>query len=86
MAENGATLDYRYAVYSEPLVEGGYRVVFPAIPEIITFGRTLEEAREMAHDALRCHLEGLLEDGEPLPIEENAPAGAPVVETLAISV
>lgn len=41
-------MDYQYTVYFEPLLEGGYQVVFPAIPEIITFGRTLEEAREMA--------------------------------------
>jgi predicted RNase H-like HicB family nuclease len=38
-------------------------VVFPAIPEIVTFGRSLEEARRMAADALKCHLEGLIKDG-----------------------
>lgn len=79
-------MDYRYTVYFEPLTEGGYRVVFPAVPEIVTFGRSLNQARDMARDALRCHLEGLMQDGEPLPIESHAPKGAPVKETLAISV
>jgi predicted RNase H-like HicB family nuclease/predicted RNA binding protein YcfA (HicA-like mRNA interferase family) len=79
-------MDYQYTVYFEPLVEGGHRVVFPAIPEIVTFGRSLDEAREMARDALRCHLEGLMQDGEPIPIESNAPEGTPVKETLAITV
>jgi predicted RNase H-like HicB family nuclease len=79
-------MNYHYTVYFEPLIEGGYRVVFPAIQEIITFGRTLDEAREMAHDALRCHLEGLMQDGEPLPTEPHSPQGAPLKETLAITV
>jgi antitoxin HicB len=39
----------------------------PAIPEICTFGETLEEAREMARDAIRCFLESALKTGEPIP-------------------
>jgi len=38
---------YSYTVLFEPLEEGGYNVIVPAIPEICTFGETLEEAREM---------------------------------------
>jgi len=47
--------------------EGGYNVLAPAIPEICTFGETLEEAREMAGDAIRCYLESALETSEPIP-------------------
>ncbi|MGH7786985.1 MAG: type II toxin-antitoxin system HicB family antitoxin [Candidatus Binatia bacterium] len=54
---------HRFAAYFEPLTDGGYQVVFPAFPEIVTFGRTLAEARRMAKDALRCHIEGLIKDG-----------------------
>jgi predicted RNase H-like HicB family nuclease len=61
--------DYHYTVYFEPLAEGGYQVVFPSFPEIVTFGGTLEEARRMAAEALRCHLEGLIKDGETVPVE-----------------
>ncbi|HJU10683.1 MAG TPA: type II toxin-antitoxin system HicB family antitoxin [Candidatus Binataceae bacterium] len=60
-------------------------MVFPAIPEIVTWGRTLDEARAMASDALRCHLEGLKADGEALPVEERAPEGQLVREKLAIN-
>ncbi len=77
---------YKYTVYFAQLPDGTYQVVFPAIPEIITCGASLKEARAMALDALRCHLEGLLKDGEPLPIEERRPRRAPVKETLAINV
>lgn len=76
--------DYKYTVYFQPLAEGGYQVIFPAIPEIVTFGNTLEEARTMARDALRCHLEGLMQDGEPLPVE-HGPLGEPVKEAVAVS-
>lgn len=48
-------------------------MVFPAFPEIVTIGRTLAEARCMARDALRRHLEGLIKDSLRPPVsEENA--------------
>jgi predicted RNase H-like HicB family nuclease len=59
--------EYGYTTLFEPMPEGGYNVVVPAIPEICTFGETLEEAREMARDAIRCYLESALGTGEPIP-------------------
>jgi len=44
-----------------------YGVDFPDFPGCITAGRTLEEARRMAVEALALHVEGLLKDQEPLP-------------------
>ena len=41
----------------------------PAIPEIITFGMTMEEARNMAQDAIRCFLESALKSGEAIPTD-----------------
>ena len=49
--------------------ERGYQVTVPLLPGLITYGRTLAEAREMAADAIRVHLEGLRKDGEPIPDE-----------------
>jgi len=40
--------------------EGGYDIIVPAIPEICTFGKTREEARKMAEDAIRCCLESAM--------------------------
>ena len=45
----------------------GYNVVFPAIPDIVTWGRTMEEAEAHAKEALTCHIRGLEKDGESLP-------------------
>src|SRR5579871_1438321 len=44
-----------------------YGVDFPDFPGCITAGRTLEEARRMAGEALAFHVEGLRRDGEPIP-------------------
>lgn len=59
--------EYGYTTVFEPLPEGGFSVLVPAIPEICTYGDSLEEAREMARDAIRCFLESALETGEPIP-------------------
>jgi len=44
-----------------------YGVSFPDLPGVISAGRTLDEARQMAADALALHLEGMVEDGAALP-------------------
>ena len=43
--------------------DDGYTVTVPALPGLVTGGRTLEEARRMALDAIRCHLQSLLGEG-----------------------
>jgi antitoxin HicB len=49
----------------------GYQVTVPLLPGLITYGRTIAEAREMARDAILCHLEGLKKDGERIPDEKS---------------
>jgi predicted RNase H-like HicB family nuclease len=49
---------------------GGYVVTCPALPGLVTEGDTLEEAREMAADAILCYLEGLEKDGQQPPAME----------------
>jgi predicted RNase H-like HicB family nuclease len=74
--------EHRYTVQFEPVPEGGYHVTVPALPEIATFGETLDEAREMALDAIRCVLESMIEDNEPIPDDTPAPVHR---ETLAVT-
>ncbi len=62
-----AKKDCSYTVIFEPLEGGGYQVIVPALPEIITVGRTLQEARQMARDAVRCALEGMFKENVPFP-------------------
>ena len=56
-AYNEFVTEHGYTIQFDPLPEGGFSVFVPAIPEICTFGETMEEAREMAEDAIRCYLE-----------------------------
>ena len=72
---------YKYTVILQPLPEGGYSVLVPAIPEVCTFGDTIEEARRMAEDAIRCFIESALKTGEPIP-EDIEPALEQVGVTL----
>jgi predicted RNase H-like HicB family nuclease len=44
-----------------------YGVSFPDLPGCITAGRTLDEARAMAGEALGLHLRGLVEDHNVIP-------------------
>jgi len=44
-----------------------FGVSFPDFPGCITSGATLDEAREMAEEALAFHIEGLEKDDEALP-------------------
>lgn len=44
-----------------------YGVSFPDFPGVVTAGASLEEARELAEQALAFHVEGLIEDGKAVP-------------------
>jgi len=72
---------YNYTVVFEPVPDGGYNVVVPAIPEIITFGETLEDAKEMAADAIKCYIESALKAKEPIPEDKK-----PSIERVAVHV
>jgi len=47
--------------------DSDYGVSFPDFPGIVTAGRSLDEARAMAEEALAFHIEGMAKDGEPIP-------------------
>lgn len=44
-----------------------FGVSFPDFPGCITAGKTLDEARRMAAEALAMHIAGMAEDGEAIP-------------------
>ena len=47
--------------------DSGYGVTVPDLPGCFSAGDTLGEAIESAREAIACHIEGLLMDGEPIP-------------------
>jgi predicted RNase H-like HicB family nuclease len=60
---------YQFTIIIERQPEGEYLVSVPALPGCYTEGRTLEEARQMAADAIRAYCGSLLKHGEPIPAE-----------------
>jgi antitoxin HicB len=56
-----------YTFVFDPDLEGGFVVTCPALPGLVTYGETIEEARDMARDAMEGYIAVLLEDGEPVP-------------------
>jgi predicted RNase H-like HicB family nuclease len=60
---------YHFTVIIEHQAENEYLVSVPALPGCYTEGRTLEEAREMAADAIQAYCTSLLKHGEPIPVE-----------------
>jgi predicted RNase H-like HicB family nuclease len=60
---------FQFTVIIERQPEGEYLVTVPALPGCYTEGRTLEEAREMAADAIRAYCASLLKHGDPIPVE-----------------
>jgi predicted RNase H-like HicB family nuclease len=64
---------HTYTIVVEPEEDGGYFVAVPALPGCFTRGRTIEECREHAVEAIVVHIAGLRADGQPVPEEIGAP-------------
>ena len=45
----------------------GFGVVFPDFPGCVSQGDNYEDAVRIAHEALAFHIQGMKEDGEPIP-------------------
>jgi antitoxin HicB len=60
-------MDYIFAAKIESDPEGGFLVTFPDVPEAITAGSTISEARANAAEALGLALRGIATLGRPLP-------------------
>ncbi len=56
----------RYAVIIEG-ERGSYSAYVPDLPGCVSVGDTLEEVRHEIQEAIRFHIDGLLEDDLPVP-------------------
>jgi len=56
-----------YIAYLHKDRKSDFGVSFPDFPGCVTAGKTLEEARRLAPQALTLHMQGMMEDGEPIP-------------------
>lgn len=58
----------RYPVVVHKDAESDYGVTVPDIPGCFSASETLDQALQEVVEAIECHLEGLLLDGEPIPV------------------
>ncbi|MFL9883136.1 type II toxin-antitoxin system HicB family antitoxin [Paraburkholderia agricolaris] len=68
----------RYPALIEPDTTG-FTVSFRDIPEALTSGETLEEARTMAADALRTAMDFYFEDRRSVPVASKARKGEELI-------
>lgn len=53
----------------------GWSAYVPALPGVGVAGATREETERLASEAIALHLEGLAEDGQPIPESDIADVG-----------
>ena len=58
--------NYIAVVHKDP--QSDFGVSFPDFPGCITAGSSIDEAKDMAHDALSLHIQGMLKDGNNIPV------------------
>ena len=61
---------YPFTVVIEP-DEDGYHAYVPTRPGCHTFGVTLDEAWTNIAEAISLHIQGMIEDGETVPLERE---------------
>ncbi|PIS34565.1 MAG: antitoxin HicB [Parcubacteria group bacterium CG08_land_8_20_14_0_20_43_9] len=63
-------LNYNAIFRGEP--EGGFTVIVPSLPGCVTYGRTLQEAKKMAVDAIKGYLASLKKHKESIPTDKES--------------
>ncbi len=70
----------RYAVVIEKVLGSNYSAYVPDLPGCVAAADTLEETKRLMKEAVEIHLEGMREDGLPIP---EASTEVAVVEVAA---
>jgi predicted RNase H-like HicB family nuclease len=61
-----------YNLVLKPEPEGGYTVVVPSLPGCVTYGKTLEDAKKMAKEAIEAYVASLKKHKESIPTDESS--------------
>jgi antitoxin HicB len=60
-------MTHSFSVILEPQLDGGFTVLVPSLPEVVTEGDTEQEALANAEEAIRAVLEYRRAHGLPIP-------------------
>ncbi|WP_296618473.1 type II toxin-antitoxin system HicB family antitoxin [Marivirga sp.] len=61
-----------YRIVLNPDPDGGYTAIVPALAGCITWGKDIQEAKEMAKEAIELYIEDLISSGENVPDDNNS--------------
>lgn len=60
----------QYPIFIHKDHGSAYGVIVPDLPGCYSAGSTIEDAIQNTYEAIGCHLEGLLLDGDPIPFKK----------------
>jgi predicted RNase H-like HicB family nuclease len=60
----------QYPIFIHKDENSDYGVIVPDLPGCFSVGDSIEDAIQNAHEAIECHLEGLLLDNESIPLKK----------------
>ena len=63
---------YTFRIIIEPDEKNTFHGYVPSLPGCHTWGKTIEETKRNLREAIKCHVQGILKDGEAIPQETNA--------------
>ena len=64
-------MSYHYHIVLRPEPEGGFTAIIPALPGCVAYGRTLDETKAMAKDAIIGYVASLLKHKEQVPTDKE---------------
>lgn len=76
-----STRNFTFRTIIEPDDPSGYHGFVPALKGVHTAGDTIEEVKENLRDAITLHVQGLIEDGLPVPVSDQT---IETIETVSV--
>lgn len=61
----------QFPIFIQKDNDSDYGVIVPDLPGCFSAGSTIEDAIHNAHEAIECHIEGLLLDNDPIPLKKS---------------
>jgi len=61
----------QYPIFIHKDHDSDYGVIVPDLPGCFSAGNSVAEAIQNAHEAIECHLEGLLADNQTIPLRKS---------------
>jgi len=62
---------YTFRIIIEPDERNTFHGYVPSLPGCHTWGKTIDKTKKNLKEAIKCHIQGLLKDGESIPQEND---------------